>query len=136
MGMADFVFPMRVYYEDTDCGGVVYHSNYLNFMERARSEYLIQLGYDRAVLEAEGMAFIVSSVEIDYLYPARLLDRLLVEVTLTKMGRVSLCFEQKITADRDQKKLHARAMIKVGCVNKALKPVPIPALLKERLSRG
>lgn len=130
--MADFVFPVRVYYEDTDCGGVVYHANYLRFMERARSEYLLKLGYGREALERERIGFIVSSIKIDFLHPIKLLDLLLVETTLTKMGRVSLCYEQNIV-DASRKVRHSQATIKLGCVNNVHRPVLIPELLREGL---
>ncbi|MEJ1469461.1 MAG: YbgC/FadM family acyl-CoA thioesterase, partial [Candidatus Sedimenticola sp. (ex Thyasira tokunagai)] len=77
--MMEFIWPVRVYYEDTDSGGVVYYANYLKFMERARTEWLRQLGFEQdELLEKEGILFAVRRVAVDYLRPARFNDELLV----------------------------------------------------------
>ena len=97
-----FRFPVRVYYEDTDAGGVVYHANYLRFMERARSEWLSHLGLEHAPLaEAHGVVFVVRKVGIDYLRPARLSDYLEVEVAVAAARRSSLTFRQRILRGED-----------------------------------
>lgn len=92
-----FILPLRVYYEDTDAGGVVYHSNYLNFMERARTELLRELGYDQDVLNTQlGILFVVHSLQLDYLKPARFNEQLQVRTSVTKLARASVVFQQDI----------------------------------------
>ena len=87
----------RVYYEDTDAGGVVYHSNYLNFMERCRCEWLASIGYDIADLqEKHGLIFVVREADIKFDLPARLFDRLRVTVQVLQVGKVKLLVEHKI----------------------------------------
>lgn len=92
-----FILPVRVYYEDTDAGGVVYHSNYLNFFERARTEWLRQLGYELDELaETEQLVFVVRALSCEYLLPARFNDELFVSASIIEMGKTSIVFEQKI----------------------------------------
>lgn len=92
-----FTFAVRVYYEDTDAGGVVYHANYLRFMERARSEWLSHLGLEHADLFGEhATLFVVRAAQIDYLRPARLADVLHVEVALSQVRRSAIVFRQRI----------------------------------------
>jgi len=91
---ARFVLPLRVYYEDTDAGGVVYYANYLRFMERARTEWLRALGFEQAVLLTQGVAFAARSVTAEYLKPARLDDELIVVSTIESLGRAQLMFHQ------------------------------------------
>ncbi len=123
-----FRLPVRVYYEDTDAAGVVYYANYLKFMERARTEWLSARGFDIAVLEREhGVVFVVRRVEIDYLQPARLGDRLDVTFTLVDGRRASLIADQDIL--RDGQTL-IRARITVACLDHAnWRPARIPAAL-------
>lgn len=88
---------VRVYYEDTDAGGVVYYANYLKYVERARTEYLRELGFEQInLLENYGMVFIVKSVEANYLSPAFLDDLIEVETVIEKVNHASLIFTQKI----------------------------------------
>ncbi|HWU69603.1 MAG TPA: YbgC/FadM family acyl-CoA thioesterase, partial [Stenotrophobium sp.] len=95
--MSEFAMPLRVYYEDTDVSGVVYHANYLKFFERARTEWLRQFGISQEVLrERHGIAFTVANMQIDFLAPARLDDALQVTVDLHKRKRASLEFRQNI----------------------------------------
>ena len=95
--MAEFSWPLRVYYEDTDSGGVVYYANYLKFMERARSEWLRALGFEQDALRRdEGVIFAVRSVTLDFLQPARFNQLLNVTVKLIEQGRASLGFEQQV----------------------------------------
>ena len=92
-----FEYSLRVFYEDTDAGGVVYHSNYLNFMERARSEWLRSLGWDIMKCQSElQLIFVVKSVELDFVSPARLADELTVGVKIIKLGKVGMTLEQAI----------------------------------------
>ena len=121
-----FVWPVRVYWEDTDAGGVVYYANYLKFLERARSEWLRSLGFEQDTLRDEdGVVFVVRRVEIDYLAPARFNDALEVSVTLAEPGRASLAVEQTIR--RGPTRL-ATARVKLACVDAVkFKPARIPA---------
>src|SRR5918992_960806 len=93
-----FIWPVRVYYEDTDSGGVVYYANYLKFMERARSEWLRAIGYEQDMLtEQHGLLFAVRSAAVDFLRPARFNELLQVSAVVTHMGRASLWVEQQVS---------------------------------------
>src|SRR5262245_37267595 len=95
-----FSFPVRVYYEDTDAAGVVYYANYLKFMERARTEWLLALGFDLGALEREhGIAFAVHHADIRYHQPARLGDRLAVTVAMHERGRSRFIAMQEVRRD-------------------------------------
>jgi tol-pal system-associated acyl-CoA thioesterase len=97
-----FNWPIRVYYEDTDCGGVVYHSNYLKFMEQARTEWLRTLGFEQDILIAEyGIIFAVRSLSIDYLRPALFNQLLRVESSIEKLTKVSIIFRQSLYLDTE-----------------------------------
>src|ERR1044072_4423039 len=97
-----FSCPVRVYWEDTDAAGVVYYANYLRFMERARTEWLGSLRVDLAELErGHGVVFVVSRMEIDYLSPARLGDRLEATLTLIELGRARMVAMQDVTRGED-----------------------------------
>ncbi|MBR2655820.1 MAG: tol-pal system-associated acyl-CoA thioesterase [Loktanella sp.] len=90
------VFDLRVYYEDTDLAGIVYYANYLRFIERARSEWVRELGIDQAQMKAEGMVFAVRRVEADYLLPARYDDQLRVETTMQPGSGARLVMRQDV----------------------------------------
>lgn len=95
--MSEFVWPVRVYYEDTDSGGVVYYANYLRFMERARTEFLRHFGFEQDQLHAEqGVIFAVRSIEVDYLRPARFNELLEASAMVVKRGGASITFAQQI----------------------------------------
>ena len=89
-------FPIRVYYEDTDAGGVVYHANYICFFERARTEFLRQGGFSQQALLAENFAFVVKTLTIDYKFPARLDDLLSVQTTVKAVKKATIIFEQNL----------------------------------------
>lgn len=109
--------PVKIYYEDTDAGGVVYHANYLRYMERARSEWLAQIGYEhRELAEKANAAFVVSSLDIRYKVPARLDDRLEVRTTPTRMGPVRIVFEQEVVFP-ETGVVAAAATVEVACVD-------------------
>jgi acyl-CoA thioester hydrolase len=92
-----FTLPVRIYYEDTDAGGVVYYANYLKFLERCRTEWLRAIGHDQAdLLRDAGIAFVVRSVNLDYLKPARLDDLLTVSLEVEKITRSQIFFRQHI----------------------------------------
>ena len=121
-----FVWPVRVYFEDTDAGGVVYYANYLKFMERARTEWLRERGFEQDRLRAEtGVLFVVRSVSLDLRRPARFNDTLSVSCRPTALGRASLDVEQ--TVSRDAAEL-ATAHVRLACVEaERFVPVAIPA---------
>lgn len=92
-----FTHPVRIYYEDTDAGGVVYYANYLKFLERCRTEWLRAIGHEQAdLLRDPGIAFVVRSVSLEYLKPARLDDMLLVSLEVEKISRSQIFFRQHI----------------------------------------
>ena len=116
---------VRVYYEDTDSGGVVYHSNYLNFMERARTEWLRELGFEQTYLkETLHIFFVVHSMSIAFKRPAKFNDLLVVTSALEKIGHSSLTFNQTVSVE-DQ--LLVQAQVKLACVSAlTFKPTVIP----------
>lgn len=129
---AEHCLPLRVYYEDTDAAGIVYHANYLRFAERGRSEFLRLAGVDqRPLAETEGVAFAVRRASLDYRWPARLDDRLEVRSRLTRLGSASLELEQRIVRDRQTL---VTIMVKVACVAlSAGRPRRLPARVREAL---
>ena len=135
----DFELPIKIYYEDTDAGGVVYHAGYLRFMERARGEWLSELGFEhRRLAEERGVAFVVRGVKISYRTPARLDDRLLVRTTPRRLGRARIVFLQEIVF-AETEIVSASAEVDVACIEpSSLRPVPIPgelvSLITERYS--
>ena len=113
------VYPLRVYYEDTDAGGIVYYANYLRFIERARTEALRALGIPHAELvEQFGVMFVVRRVEMDYLRPARLDDALLVETFAEEIGGASMVLRQNVfTADgQGNHTTLVAARVRLACV--------------------
>lgn len=125
--LTEFFWPVRVYYEDTDCGGVVYYANYLKFMERARSEWLRSLGFEQdRLLQQEGIVFAVRRVAMDFMHPARFNDALLVNSRIIQRRKVSLTFQQKIFREADEKLL-VRGDVQVACIDmESFKPVSLP----------
>jgi len=126
---------VRVYYEDTDAGGVVYHSNYLNFYERARTEYLRKLGFEQDVLLDQGLAFVVRKCELDYLVAARFNDQLIVTVEIAQLKRASIVFKQKITTI-DGNLLSTARVVVVSVALEKMKPTAIPSLILKELQRA
>lgn len=120
-----FTWPVRVYYEDTDAGGIVFYANYLKFFERARTEWLRTLGVrQQALLDADGTAFVVKNVTLDYHGAARLDDELTIRTSVEKLGRASVQFVQE--AWRGDVLLNT-ASVKVGCVDTTtMRPRPLP----------
>lgn len=135
--MNTFLWPVQVYYEDTDSGGVVYYANYLKFMERARTEWLRNLGFEQdELIEKNSVLFAVRSVQIDYLAPARFNERLIVSARPVNAGRVSLAFEQTITRKNEDKPL-CQGQIKIVSLNsKTFKPCPLPPELAACIKSG
>lgn len=124
--MTEFLWPVRVYYEDTDSGGVVYYANYLRFMERARTEWLRSLGFEQdELLARDSVIFAVRSAQVDYIKPARFNDLLTVRTSLQRRGRASLTFKQNIFRKSDDA-LVCTAVIKIANLNAVtLRPAPI-----------
>jgi acyl-CoA thioester hydrolase len=131
-----FTFPVRVYWEDTDAGGIVFYANYLKFFERARTEWLRSLGIEQRLLrESTGGIFIVSETSVRYLQPARLDDELIVTAQLESAGRASLIIAQR-ALEKASGALLAEGTIRIGWVDAAsLKPGRIPPALLELLDK-
>lgn len=129
-----FSWPIRVYYEDTDSGGVVYHSNYLNFMERARTEWLRQLGFEQTYLkDTLNIIFVVHSMQITFKKSAKFNDMLTIISELHKAGHSSFEFLQKITVNQQTL---VEAQVKLACVNAlTFKPVGIPKPIKSTMEQ-
>jgi acyl-CoA thioester hydrolase len=127
-GAQPFSFAVRVYYEDTDAGGVVYYANYLKFMERARTEWLAALGFPLARFEREhGVAFVVRHVEIDFLQAARLNDALDVTVEVLERGGSRLLMCQEV---RHGETPLTRARVTIACLDRTRwRPTRIPVAL-------
>ncbi len=129
--MAEFEFPIRVYWEDTDAGGIVFYANYLKFFERARTEWLRAGGvHQRSLHEQVGGMFVVVESQVKYLRPARLDDELVVTARLQEAGRAGLVIDQQAFVRRqapEPRELLCRARIRVGWVDAVtLKPARIP----------
>ncbi len=124
-----FNWPVRVYWEDTDASGVVYHANYLRWFERARTEWLRDKGFYQDTLCAElGISFTVASLEIRYCLPARMDDALNIEVVVEGSKRASLNFVQRVLR-KENGQLLAEAKVRVACVDaKSFRPRPLPDL--------
>jgi len=126
-------FPIRVYYEDTDAGGVVYYANYLRFAERARTEFMRDAGADHAgMLRDTGLSFFVRRCEADYLKPARLDDLLQVETLVIHVGGASL--EALQTVKRNGEDL-VRLKVKLACLNQAGRPARLPDRIQAALQK-
>jgi acyl-CoA thioester hydrolase len=153
-----FVWPVRVYYEDTDSGGVVYYANYLKFMERARSEWLRSLGVEQDdLLARERIVFAVRAVQVDYLRSARFNDVLWVTAEIAERGRASLSFSQRVMRPDgdermktpqlmaaedfagligDKSKLLCIGQVKIACLDAvSMRPRSIPSHLFAEISR-
>lgn len=131
-----FEWPVRVYYEDTDAGGVAYYANYLRYLERARTEWLRHLGFGQdALMRESGIVFAVRRIEIDYLLPARLDDSLVVQAEISVFRKASLTFEQRIVRAPDT--VLCRATVKVACIDRErFRPTAIPAHMREKLNHA
>lgn len=128
---ARFTWPVRVYYEDTDSGGVVYYANYLKFLERARTEWLRAAGFEQAQLLRDfGVIFVVHSLAIEYRRPARFDDLLTITVVPVHIGRSRMEVEQ--TVERDE--VLASARVRLACVeHPGFKPARIPDPIKNKI---
>jgi acyl-CoA thioester hydrolase len=127
-----YAFPIRVYWEDTDAGGIVFYANYLKFFERARTEWLRALGHSQQeMVDTTGCMFVVQDTRVRYLRPARLDDLLVVTVDVTERGKASLRIRQQAwCGDR----LLTEGEIRIGCVERAtMKPTRIPGPILEAI---
>jgi acyl-CoA thioester hydrolase len=130
-----FSWPVRVYFQDTDAGGVVYHASYVNFMERARTEWLRSHGYSNADLLREfGVMFVVRSLKLDYLRPALLDDMLEVTAAVSDIGRSRLTLLQTVKRGEE---LLTTGEVHLVCVSRdAFRPVAVPEALRSRMLQG
>ncbi|UTF60371.1 tol-pal system-associated acyl-CoA thioesterase [Gilvimarinus sp. DA14] len=132
--MSDSVFslPVRVYIEDTDAGGIVYYVNYLKFMERSRTEFLRQYGYDKPAILDGGQLLVVHRAEVDYKRSARLDDLLQVTTEIESLARTNVLFRQNIFRGNE---LLCAGLIRIACVSPAtMKPCAMPLTMREKLA--
>jgi len=125
---------IRVYYEDTDCAGVVYYASYLRYFERGRVEFFRDLGISVSDYHDKGLIFVVTNVEVEYILPGRYDDLLLLDTRLTDISGVTLTFRHSVTKEGSEKEL-ARGSVVLALVNRDGKPVRIPEELRRVLSR-
>jgi acyl-CoA thioester hydrolase len=132
--VSEFSWPVRVYYEDTDAAGMVYHANYLRFMERARTEWLRRKGFEQDQLrDRDGILFAVTRAKVDFLRPALFNQALSVSVCLTRRGRASLEIRQEVRGPGGE--VCCRGELKLACLDAVrLRPRPIPERLLAELS--
>ena len=134
--MSQHRLSIRIYSEDTDCFGIVYHANFLKYMSRGRVEWFRESGYTIETLQAEGYVFPVASVNIDYYSPVRLGELIELRTEIHKVGRVSLLYHQTFYRDGEQKPL-CRGIVKIACVNsETLAPVALPETIKRGFEHG
>ncbi len=131
-----FVWPVRIYYEDTDAGGVVYYANYLKYLERARTEWLRSLQFEQDQLRAEyGIVFAVRAVEIKYQKPARFNEQLEITVENPQLRPASIAMQQSIhKLNEENNELIAKATVNIVCLHsEQFSPCPIPETIFEAL---
>ncbi len=133
--MSEFSWPARVYWEDTDGGGIVYYANYLRFLERSRTEWLRSLGFSQQAMAREpGVLFAVVNVSVDYRRPARLDDELLVTCQPRPDGAVCMRFAQRILRAGETEPL-VTAEVRVACVDaRTMRPTKLPETLRAALN--
>jgi acyl-CoA thioester hydrolase len=125
---------VRIYYEDTDCGGVVYYANYLRYFERARTEFLQDRGADLRKLMDEGVIFVVVEVSVKYLSPGKYGDVLLVETWVEKAGPASIVFAHRVLREETGEHL-ADAVVRLGCVGRDMRPSRLRSDIMEAIGR-
>jgi acyl-CoA thioester hydrolase len=132
---AAFRLPVRVYYQDTDAGGVVFHGRYLDFFERARTEWLRQLGFDvRQLAERDGLLFIVRELSVSYMRPAQVDDLLTVTAAIDHLGRVQFTLDQRVLRGTD---VLVQGTVNLACVGVAgLRPIRVPPRMHAALARS
>lgn len=128
----NFTWPVRVYYEDTDSGGVVYYANYLKFMERARTEYLRKLGFEQdELITNHNIIFAVRSIHLDYHKPARFNELLDVTAVISQTGKASMTFQQSILRNEDRVLLCEGEVRIASLYADSFKPCAIPSMILE-----
>lgn len=133
--IAQHVWQIRVYYEDTDAGGIVYYANYLKFLERARTEFLRERGIEQDTLLEQSVGFVVKRVELDNQAPAKFNELLSIHSEIVELKKASLVFKQKIINQTG--KCLVSALIRVACVDLSkMKPIAIPAYILGEFSRA
>ncbi len=131
----EFIWPVRVYYEDTDSGGVVYYANYLKFMERARSEWLRSLGFEQdRLIEEDNVIFAVRRVEVDFHAPARFNDALRVSVRLMQQKKASMTFLQEIKEEKSGQLLCSGSVQIASIAADRFRPCAIPEHLAREIA--
>jgi len=120
-------YPIRVYYEDTDMGGIVYHANYLRYIERARSDWVRQLGIDQNQMREDGVVFVVRKIDAEYISTAKFEDLLEVETTTRSISGARLVMDQKVKRDGA---LIFSAVVTAVCMSSSGKPVRLPAKIR------
>lgn len=128
------ILKIRIYYEDTDCGGVVYYANYLRYVERARTEFLEARGVSLRKLMDEGINFVVAEAALKYVSPGRYGDILAIETTVDRVGPASIVFRHKISRDLSGEKL-VEATVKLGCVGQNMKPLRLRQNIMEAVTK-
>ena len=133
-----FFLPVRIYYEDTDAGGVVYHANYLKFFERASTERLRHMGYELDELRrSSGILFVVKSAHINYLKPAQFGNVIMVSADVSEIKRASMTFTQEIRLDTPEGDKLCEANIRIACLTDGeLRPTAIPSPFLEQLKNA
>ena len=131
MALTEFSHKLRVYIEDTDAGGIVYYVNYLKFMERARTEFMRSLGYDKNIIFSTDRMFVVRDVVVNYLLPARLDDELAATAAIVKLRGAAIIFRQSVLRGED---LLATGEITIACVDRSgVRPRRLPPEMATRL---
>ncbi|OBY26869.1 tol-pal system-associated acyl-CoA thioesterase [Leisingera sp. JC1] len=120
-------FPVRVYYEDTDMGGIVYHANYLRFIERARSDWVRGIGVDQNAMREAGLIYVVRRIEADYLAPAKFDEELLVTTSVHNVTPARMVLNQEVTRDGQ---VLFRAQVTIVCITTGGKPARLPAEIR------
>lgn len=132
MSAQEFSLPLRVYIEDTDAGGIVYYVNYLKFMERARTEFMRNLGFGKDFIFNHDLMFVVRDAAVKYLKPAQLDDQLEATARIATLGGASIIFEQAVRRDGEDL---ARGELTIACVDRSgVSPRRIPKDMKDRLA--
>jgi len=124
-----------MYYEDTDCGGVVYYANYLRYVERARTEFFESRGVSLRNLMDEGVYFVVAEAALKYLSPGKYGDIMAIETNVERVGPASIVFSHSISRDNTGEKL-VEATVKLGCVGKDMKPLRLRHNIMEAVTEG
>lgn len=133
---AVFAWPVRVYIEDTDAGGIVYYANYLRFLERARTEWLRSFGLSQEQFRQDDILFVVRDVQLRYRTPARLDDELIVTVAIEQHRRVGVTLTQQVLrATATGSEVIVEGRIELACINSAARPQAMPELFTQALNR-